>query len=133
MYILLINSKTNQPSRGEINRMIRDSEIFAEGDRKIKERADAKNDFETYTYTLRNQVNDQTTTFGQLPPAEKETLAEAIEQQVKWLDSNPKAKTEELRTHKQQLQQVVIRTMTHANSEYVHVNDTHSRSFRAEL
>ena len=44
---VVIDSKTDQLPRGEINRMIRDSEIFAEGDRKIKERADAKNDFET--------------------------------------------------------------------------------------
>jgi len=35
----------------EINRMIRDSEIFAEGDRKIKERADAKNDFESSVFS----------------------------------------------------------------------------------
>lgn len=34
--------------------MIQDAEIFAEGDRKIKERADAKNDFETSVVSARD-------------------------------------------------------------------------------
>ena len=82
---------------------------------------------------MRNQLNDADTTFGQLPSAEKQMIASAIEQQVKWLDSHPKAKVDEFRTHKQQLQQVVIRAMTNVNDEYVEVNDTSSRSNRQEL
>jgi predicted Ser/Thr protein kinase len=69
-------------------------------------------------------LNDPTTTFGQLPSAEKKTIADAVEQQVKWLDLNPTAKIDELLVHKKQLQQVVIRIITNVNSEFVHSNDT---------
>ncbi len=69
-------------------------------------------------------MNDPTTTFGQLPSAEKKTIADAVEQQVKWLDLNPTAKIDELLVHKKQLQQVVIRIITNVNSEFVHSNDT---------
>jgi hypothetical protein len=82
---------------------------------------------------LRNQLHDPTTTFGQLPSAEKQTIADAVEQQVKWLDSNPTAKIEELQVHKKQLQQVVIRTITNVDSEFVHSNDTDPQQHRYEL
>jgi hypothetical protein len=82
---------------------------------------------------LRNQLNDPTTTFGQLPSAEKKTIADAVEQQVKWLDLNPTAKIDELLVHKKQLQQVVIRIITNVNSEFVHSNDTDSQQHRYEL
>jgi hypothetical protein len=36
--------------------MIRDSKIFADGDRKIKERADAKNDFEMLVVPHREET-----------------------------------------------------------------------------
>jgi len=82
---------------------------------------------------LRNQLNDPTTTFGQLPSSEKKTIADAVEQQVKWLDLNPTAKIDELLLHKKQLQQVVIRIITNVNSEFVHSNDTDSQQHRYEL
>jgi hypothetical protein len=73
---------------------------------------------------LRNQLNDPTTTFGQLSFADKQMIAEAIEQEIKWLDSNPKAKIDDFRAHQEQLQQVAIRTTT---------NDRNSQSDREEL
>ncbi len=78
-------------------------------------------------------MNDPTTTFGQLPSTEKKTIADAVEQQVKWLDLNPTAKIDELLVHKKQLQQVVIRIITNVNSEFVHSNDTDSQQHRYEL
>ncbi len=78
-------------------------------------------------------MNDPTTTFGQLPSAEKKTIADAVEQQVKWLDLNPTAKIDELLVHKKQLQQVVIRIITNVDSEFVHSNDTDSQQHRYEL
>lgn len=44
---IVINSNTNRLSPEEIERMIKDSEEFADEDRKVKERIDAKNDFES--------------------------------------------------------------------------------------
>ena len=43
----MIDSKTNRLSLKEIERMIKDSEKFAEDDKKVKERADAKYDLES--------------------------------------------------------------------------------------
>ena len=44
---IVISSNTNRLSQDEINRMIKDSEIFADEDKKVKERVDAKNELES--------------------------------------------------------------------------------------
>ena len=44
---IVINSNTNRLSPDEIDRMIKDSERFADEDRKLKERVDAKNELES--------------------------------------------------------------------------------------
>ncbi len=44
---IVINSNTNRLSPEEIDRMIKDSEKFADEDKKVKERVDAKNELES--------------------------------------------------------------------------------------
>ncbi|CAF4570116.1 unnamed protein product, partial [Rotaria magnacalcarata] len=44
---IVINSNTNRLSPEEIDRMIKDSEKFADEDRKVKDRVDAKNELES--------------------------------------------------------------------------------------
>ncbi|CAF1496494.1 unnamed protein product [Didymodactylos carnosus] len=97
---IVINSKTNRLSSTEIERMIKDSEIFAEEDKKLRLRADAKSKLESYAYSLKTQMADKTTIFGELSSTEKTNIANAVEQEIKWVDSNPSAKIDELQTHK---------------------------------
>jgi molecular chaperone DnaK (HSP70) len=44
---IVINSKTNRLSTEQINRMIRVAEIFADEDKLVKERINAKNELES--------------------------------------------------------------------------------------
>ena len=44
---IVINSDSNRLSPEEIDRMIKASEQFADEDKKVKERADAKNELES--------------------------------------------------------------------------------------
>ena len=39
--------------------MVQEAEEFAEEDRKVKEKIDARNILETYVYNINNQVNDK--------------------------------------------------------------------------
>jgi hypothetical protein len=91
--------------------------------------------FLRYAYSLKNQMADKKTVFGELPLKAKTAITNAVEQQIKWLDSNPTAKVDELRTHKQQLVQVVIRTMTEFNGQSADSNDTrgHSNHYEGDM
>uniref|UniRef100_A0A6N2MKQ5 Uncharacterized protein n=1 Tax=Salix viminalis TaxID=40686 RepID=A0A6N2MKQ5_SALVM len=72
---------------------IRDEE-FAEEDRKVKEKIDARNILETYVYNMKNQVNDKDKLADKLQADEKE-IETAVKEVVEWLDDNQSAKNED--------------------------------------
>merc|ERR1739844_134963 len=55
---ITITSEKGRLSEEEIERMVREAEEFAEQDKKVKERIDAKNGLESYLYNLKNQLED---------------------------------------------------------------------------
>ncbi|CAF3851340.1 unnamed protein product, partial [Rotaria sp. Silwood1] len=109
---IVINSNTNRLSPEEIDRMIKDSEKFADEDKKVKERVDAKNELESYAYSLKTQLNDKEKLGGKLSDSDKTSIESAVEEQIKWLESNPMAEADELKEHKKQLEEVVTPIMT---------------------
>ncbi|CAF0827334.1 unnamed protein product [Rotaria sordida] len=109
---IVINSNTNRLSPEEIDRMIKDSEKFADEDKKVKERVDAKNELESYAYSLKTQLNDKEKLGGKLSDSDKKSIETAVEEQIKWLESNPMAEVDELKEHKKQLEEIVTPIMT---------------------
>ncbi|CAF2049881.1 unnamed protein product [Rotaria magnacalcarata] len=109
---IVINSNTNRLSPEEIDRMIKDSEKFADEDRKVKDRVDAKNELESYAYSLKTQLNDKEKLGGKLSDTDKQTIEEAVEEQIKWLESNQGAEADELKEHKKKLEEIVTPIMT---------------------
>ena len=65
-----------------------------------------------YAYSLKTQLNDKEKLGGKLSSEDKETIEKAVEEQIKWLESNPAAETEELKEHKKELEEIVTPIMT---------------------
>jgi len=42
----------------EINRMVEEAKQFEEEDKKLKERIDSKNNLETFSHSIKSQLND---------------------------------------------------------------------------
>merc|ERR1712127_64497 len=105
---IVINNNQNRLSPEEIERMIKESEKFADEDKKIRERVEAKNELESYVYSLKNQINDKEKLGGKLSDEEKTTITEAIEEQIKWLESNSEgAEVDDLKAQKKALEEIV--------------------------
>jgi len=104
---IVINSNTNRLSPDEIERMIKDSEKFADEDKKVKDRVDAKNELESYTYSLKTQLNDKEKLGGKLSAEDKETIEKAVEEQIQWIEANQGAEVDELKEHKKQFEEIV--------------------------
>jgi heat shock protein 5 len=104
---IVINNNQNRLSPEEIERMIKESEKFADEDKKIKERVEAKNELESYVYSLKNQIGDKEKLGGKLSDEEKSTISEAIEEKIKWLEGNGEAEVEEFKAQKKELEEVV--------------------------
>ena len=85
---ITITAEKGRLSEEEIERMVQEAEQYAEEDKKVKERIDARNSLETYAYNLRNQVEDEEKLGGKLDEADKETLEDAVADTLEWLEEN---------------------------------------------
>ena len=65
-----------------------------------------------YAYSLKTQLADKEKLGGKLSSEDKSTIEAAVEEQIKWLESNQGAETEELKEHKKQLEEIVTPIMT---------------------
>ena len=54
--------------------MIKDAELFAEEDKEIKERIDAKHSLQSYIYNMRNTVEDKDKLAEKLSTDDKEVI-----------------------------------------------------------
>jgi len=104
---IVINNNQNRLSPEEIERMIKESEKFADEDKKVKERVESKNELESYVYSLKNQVNDKEKLGAKLSEEEKTTITDAIEEKIKWLESNAEAEVDDFKAQKKELEEVV--------------------------
>ncbi len=109
---IVINNSHKRLSPDEIKRMIKDAEKYADMDRKLKDIAEAKNDLESYVYSLRNQMNENQKLSQKLNSNEKKTIMNAIEAKIKWIDSNPKAKAEDFNNQKKELEDIANPILT---------------------
>merc|ERR1711865_977773 len=104
---IVIKNEKGRLSEEEIERMIREAEEFAEEDRIVKEKVDARNKFETYAYDLKNQISDPEKLADKLDEDDKSTLEDLVSDALEWLDDNQDADKEEYDEQFESLQQQV--------------------------
>jgi heat shock protein 5 len=92
---ITITNDKGRLSQEEIERMVREAEEFAEEDKKVKEKIDARNSLETYVYNMKNQVNDKDKLADKLEADEKEKIETAVKEALEWLDDNQSAEKED--------------------------------------
>ncbi|KAJ4778277.1 heat shock protein 70 [Rhynchospora pubera] len=92
---ITITNEKGRLSQEEIESMIREAEEFAEEDKKLKEKIDARNSLETYVYNIKNTVTDKDKLADKLEREEKEKIEEAVKEALEWLDDNQNAEKED--------------------------------------
>jgi len=102
---ITITNDKGRLSREEVERLVAESEKYAEEDKKVMERVEAKNDLESYLYNARNSLNDDKV---------KEKLGDdctaalkTVEEGLAWLGDNQEAETEDLKTKKKEYEEVI--------------------------
>ncbi|KAJ8408743.1 hypothetical protein AAFF_G00253780 [Aldrovandia affinis] len=102
----------NRLTPEDIERMVNDAEKFADKDRKLKDRVDARNELESYAYSLKNQVGDQEKLGGKLSPEDKAALTWALEEKIKWLELHQDSEIDEFQAQKKKLEDFVQSIIT---------------------
>jgi len=104
---ITITNDKGRLSQEEIDRMVAEAEQFADEDKAIKGKIEARNALENYAFSLKNQVNDEEGLGGKLDSDDKETLLEAVKEATDWLDENgASATTEDFEEQKEKLSNV---------------------------
>ena len=104
---ITISNDQNRLSPEDIERMVNDAEKFADEDKKVKDQVDAKNEFESYAYSLKNQIGDKEKMGGKLSEEDKATIEKAVDAAIAWLDSHKDASVDELKAEKKKLEDEV--------------------------
>ncbi len=86
--------------------MIREAEKFADEDKLIKEKIDARNSLDSYLHTMRNTVEDPEKLANKLDEEDKETIQEALKEHGEWLSSNQDSDKDDFEEHLKDLQAI---------------------------
>jgi len=117
---ITITAEKGRLSEEDIERMVREAEQYAEEDRNVKDRIDARNGLESYVYNLKNQLEDDENGLAEkISPEDKKELQDLIDETLDWMDKNPEALKEEYNEKQKEVENVanpIIRNMYSGSS-----------------
>jgi len=104
---ITITADKGRLSEEEIERMVREAEEFADEDKKVQGRINARNGLESYLYNLKNTLEDEEKGVGdKIEEAEKKELISLIDEALDWMEENPEAEGEEYTAKQKEVEQV---------------------------
>merc|ERR1712005_71469 len=104
---ITITNDKGRLTEEQIERMVKEAEEFAEEDKLIKERVDARNAFDNYLHSMKSAIEGSGDNPGmgdKMDEDEKETVFDAIKDGQDWLSSNPEADAEETKDKQKEIE-----------------------------
>jgi len=101
---ITITNDKGRLTEEDIERMIREAEEYADEDKKVKERIDAKNAFDGYLHSLKGAAEGSLA--DKLDEEEKEKVKDAMEDGQSWMDANPEADPEEIKEKHKEVEEI---------------------------
>ncbi|KAK2744278.1 ATPase with role in protein import into the ER [Myotisia sp. PD_48] len=104
---ITITNDKGRLSQEEIDRMVAEAAEFADEDKAMKAKIEARNSLENYAFSLKNQVADEQGLGGKIDEDDKETIVEAVKEVTEWLEENAAtASTEDFEEQREKLSNV---------------------------
>jgi len=103
---ITITNNDNRLTPEEIDAMLKEAEKFADEDKLVKERTEAKNGLENYAYSLKKQLGDNEQLGEKVSEDDKEAILKVVEEKIEWLSENDEATTEEFNQAKKEIEEV---------------------------
>ena len=90
----------------DIETMLREAEQWAEQDREARERLEARNDVEQYSYSLKRKLEDKEQLGGQITNENKQRILDVVGIKIDWLKENEQATAAEYKSAKSDIEKV---------------------------
>ncbi|KAI8077448.1 heat shock 70 kDa protein [Thamnidium elegans] len=104
---ITITNDKGRLSEEDIERMVKEAEEFAEEDKAIRDRTEAKNKLENYIYTVKGQLGEDGALATKISADDKESIEDAIKDKLAWIDENPSALQEDYDEKREELESVI--------------------------
>merc|ERR1719323_2106871 len=88
MQKITITNDQNRLTKEEIEKMVSDAEDHYHQRQGQAQRISAKNELESYAYSLKNQLSDKEKLGGKLSDDEQSKIEEIINEKIQWLEDN---------------------------------------------
>jgi len=103
---ITITNDQNRLTPEEIQKMVDDAAAFEEEDKLVKERVEAKNNMESYAYSLKRQIEDKEQLGGKISDDDKEKIQNIVDEKLEWLKDHEEATAEEFNAVKKAIEEV---------------------------
>jgi len=103
---IVITNDNNRLTPEDIEKMLREAEEWAEQDKQVKMRVEARNTLEQYSYTLKNQLDDDDQLGGKLSDEDKQKILDVVNEKLDWLRENEDASAEDFESAKKSIEEV---------------------------
>jgi len=108
---ITITNDKGRLSKEQIERMVKEAENYKKQDEEAREKVESKNKLENYAYSVRNSINDEKLK-DKISSEDRSTIETAVEETIKWLDSNQDASKSEFDSKVKDLEGKVNPIMT---------------------
>jgi len=103
---ITITADKGRLSQEEIERMVRESEEYADEDRNIKDKIDARNKLEGYAYSMKSTINDKDKLAEKIEAEDKETIEKAVKDTITWMEEHQDATKDDYENQLKELEGV---------------------------
>ncbi|EFJ49272.1 luminal binding protein Bip2 [Volvox carteri f. nagariensis] len=103
---ITITAEKGRLSGEEMERMVKEAEEFAEQDRAVRDQVNARNQLESYCYSMRSTVESKDKLRDKIDEDDKDKILAAVKEALDWLDENPEAEAESYREKLKEVEDV---------------------------
>merc|ERR1712072_933607 len=103
---ITITNDNNRLTPEDIEKMLQEAEQWAEQDKEQKEKIDARNELEQYSYTLKRQLEDKEQLGGKISEEDKEKITEIVRDKLDWLKENEEGSAEDFKAAKKEIEDI---------------------------
>jgi len=100
---ITITNEKGRLSKDDIDRMVQEAEQYADEDKLLQEKIEAKNALENYAYSMRNTLDDEKLK-DKFDSADKQAIEDKVKEIIEWLDANQLAEKDEFEAKQKELE-----------------------------
>lgn len=101
---ITITADKGRLSKEEIDRMLKEAEKYADEDRMVRERVEARSKLEGYAYSMKSTVSDKDKLGEKIGAEDAATINKAVTETLNWLESNKDSSKDDVEAKQKELE-----------------------------